>query len=212
MTAARFLAASALAVALAACGGDLRYDPLPAGTTVVAFGDSVTHGVGAEAGEDWPSRLAERTGWTIVNAGISGDTADEARGRIAEVLEEHRPRLVIVEIGGNDFLRRTPSAQVKEYLREILVAVKDSGAIPVLVGVPELSLFSAAVGNLSDSPIYEELSEEEDILLIPDVFSDTLSDEALRDDRIHPNAAGYTRMADEMADALYDAGLLSSIR
>ncbi len=210
MGSARYLAAAALAVALAACGGEPRYEPLPAGTIVVAFGDSATRGVGAGPGEDWPSQLAERTGWRIVNAGVSGDTADEARGRIGEVLEEHRPRLVVVEIGGNDFLRRTPSAEVKEYVRDIVIVVKDAGAIPVLVGVPELSVFSAAVGNLSDSPIYEELAEEEGLLLIPDVFSDTLSDESLRDDRIHPNADGYRAMADEMADVLYEAGLLGA--
>lgn len=207
MPSGRILAVAMIAGALAACGGEPQYDPLPAGTTVVAFGDSVTHGVGADRGEDWPSRLAAHTGWTVVNAGVSGDTANAARARIGEVLAAHRPRLVIIEIGGNDFLRRTPSTQVKAYLREIVHAVKDAGAMPVLVGVPELSLFGAAVGRMSDSPIYSELADEADILLIPDVFSETLSDDSLRDDRIHPNAAGYRRMADGMADALHDAGL-----
>ncbi len=84
-----------------------------------------------------------------------------------------------------------------------------TGAVPVLVAVPEFSVFGASVGSLSDSPIYEELAEEERILLIDDIFSEVLSDEGLRSDRIHPNARGYRKMADGIAAALTEAGLKS---
>ena len=77
----------------------------------------------------------------------------------------------------------------------------------VLVAVPRFSVFGASVGSLSDSPIYEELAEEERILLIDDVFSEVLSNEDLRADRIHPNARGYRQMADSIAEAFIDAGL-----
>lgn len=203
------LAWALLACAVAACDSAPQFDPLPAGTPVLAFGDSVTHGTGARRGEDYPTQLAERSGWRITNAGIPGDTADAARSRIVHTLGNAAPALVIVELGGNDFLRRTPAAKVKEYLREIIRAVRDYGAEPVLVAVPELALFSAAVGRLSDSPIYEELADEEGVLLISDVLSDILTDESLRADRIHPNAAGYRRLADGTGEALYAAGLLT---
>ena len=176
---------------------------------VLAFGDSVTHGTGARKGEDFPSLLAQSTGWNVVNAGVPGDTAREARGRITGMLQKHEPDLVIVELGGNDFLRRQPASQVKEHLREIINAVRRSGAVPVLVAVPEFSVFGASVGSLSDSPIYEELAEEERILLIDNIFSEVLSDEGLRADRIHPNAMGYRKMADGIAAALTEAGLKS---
>lgn len=205
------LAATLLTACLVTACGDAqqRFDPLPRDAVVLAFGDSVTHGTGAGKGEDYPSRLAERTGWRIVNAGIPGDTAQEAKRRIEQALREASPDLVIVELGGNDFLRRRPANLVKEDLREIVHAVKAYGAITVLVGVPELSLIGAAVGRLSDSGIYEELAEEEQALLIGGVFSGVLSDDDLRADRIHPNADGYRVMADDIADALADAGLFT---
>jgi acyl-CoA thioesterase I len=85
---------------------------IPSGATVLAFGDSITHGTGAAQGEDWPTFLAARTGWNLVNAGIPGDTAQGGRARIASLLSQHQPALVIVGLGGNDFLRRRAADQV----------------------------------------------------------------------------------------------------
>jgi acyl-CoA thioesterase-1 len=193
---------------LAACGDSPKYQPLPRGTVVLAFGDSVTHGTGAKAEEDYPTRLSQRSGWDVVNAGVPGDTARAAKSRIEKLLREVEPALVIVELGGNDFLRRHPDSEVKEDLRTILRAVKQSGAMPVLVSVPALSMFRAGVGSLSDSAIYAELAKEESVLLVKDVFSGVLSDASLRADQIHPNAEGYRVLADAIATALGRAGLL----
>jgi acyl-CoA hydrolase len=143
-----------------------------------------------------------------VNGGVPGDTAREAKSRIGKLLQDVEPALVIVELGGNDFLRRYPDREVKEDLRFILRAVKESGATPVLVSVPQLSLFRAGTGSLSDSSIYAELAKEEKVLLIKDVFSGVLSNASLRADQIHPNAEGYTVLADGIATALTGAGLL----
>lgn len=208
-TLTRVAACVLAAASLAACGESPRHDPLPAGTTVLAFGDSVTHGTGAERGEDWPARLAARTGWNVVNAGVPGDTADAARSRLAAALEAHAPELVIVGLGGNDFLQRAPAPRVKEHLREILADVRAHGAVSVLLAVPKLSLVRAAFGSLSDAPLYAELSREQGVVLVDDVLSDTLSDPALRADPIHPNAQGYRALAEGIAEALADAGLLA---
>lgn len=183
------------------------YQTLPQDSVVLAFGDSVTHGTGAGEGEDFPTLLSQATGWVVINAGVPGDTANEARSRLAGLLKKHEPDLVIVELGGNDFLRNRSASQVKEHLREILAEVQGFGAVPVLVAVPEVSVLRASFGSLSDSPIYEELGEEERILVIDDVVSEVLSNEDLRADRIHPNARGYRHMADRIAEALFDAGL-----
>lgn len=193
---------------IAACSDSPRdYQTLAQDSVVLAFGDSVTHGTGAGEGEDFPSLLAKATGWVVINAGVPGDTANEARSRIVGLLEKHEPDLVIVELGGNDFLRSQPANQVKEHLREILSDVQGFGAVPVLVAVPEVSVLRASFGSLSDSPIFNELGEEERILVIDDVVSEVLSNEDLRADRIHPNARGYRQMADKIAEALADAGL-----
>jgi acyl-CoA hydrolase len=191
---------------LVACDRAPDYTPLPDGAVVLAFGDSVTHGTGG-GGTSYPTLLAEMTGWRVINAGVPGDTANRARNRIGPLLERHRPDLVIVELGGNDFLRKHPDDQVREDLRSIVMAVRESGAVPALVAVPRFSLLRASAGALSDAGLYEELAAAEAVLLIENVFSDVLSDESLRADPIHPNASGYRVLAEGILDALRSAGL-----
>lgn len=194
---------------IAACGGKPKVAPLPAGSAVLAFGDSVTFGTGAPPGEDYPTRLAAISGWTITNAGIPGDTAEAAKNRIGSAIEQAKPALVIVEIGGNDFLRRRPEGQVKEDIRKILNEVRRANIPVVLVSVPRFSLIGAAVTGLPDAELYEQLAEEEKVPLVPKVFARILSDPALKADQIHPNAAGYQQLAEGIAEGLRKAGHLA---
>jgi acyl-CoA hydrolase len=193
---------------LAACGGKPQVAPLPAGSPVLAFGDSVTFGTGAAPGEDYPTQLAAISGWNITNAGIPGDTAEAARGRILAAIEQTRPALVIVELGGNDFLRRRPEGQVKVDLRAILGEIRRADIPVVLVAVPRFSLIGAVVGALPDAELYEQLSREEKVPLVPKVFGRILADPGLKADQIHPNAAGYSQLAEGIAATLRDVGWL----
>ena len=202
----RLLLAAAGAL-LAACGKAPKPPRLAPGSTVLAFGDSVTYGTGAGPGEDWPTRLAAATGWRVINAGLPGDTAAAAGERLAPLLAAEPPVLVIVELGGNDFLRRRPSTAVKEDLRLIVRRAAASGARVVLVAVPELSLLGALTRRPSDSPIYRELADEEGIPVIESVFSDILGQPELCADQIHPNAEGYRRMAEGLLAGLRRIGL-----
>lgn len=203
-----FLRNLACAALLAACGRKAALPAIPPGSAVLAFGDSVTFGTGAAPGEDWPSRLAVMTRWDVINAGIPGDTAEAARNRIQALLDEHRPVLVIIEIGGNDFLRRRPPSAVKEDLRRIVREAKAVQVRVVLVAVPELSLLGVVARQPSDSDIYAELGEEEGVQVIGDVFSDVLSRPELRADNIHPNAEGYRQMAAGIFAGLKAVGLV----
>ena len=115
-------------VLLGACGKTPKLPAIAPGQVVLAFGDSVTCGTGAAPGEDWPKHLAAQTGWQIINAGIPGETAFAGKVRIQALLDEHRPVLVLVEIGGNDFLRKRPSSDVKGDIRALLKSTKQSGA------------------------------------------------------------------------------------
>lgn len=189
------IAGVASLVLLGACGKAVKQPAIAPGQVVLAFGDSVTFGTGASPGEDWPSLLAAQTHWEVINAGIPGDTAQAGRSRIQSLLDKHQPVLVIVEIGGNDFLRKRPANDVKEDIRTVLKSIKQSGAQVALVAVPELSLMSIVAGKPSDSPIYKELAREEGVPVVSDVFSDVLSQPELCADRIHPNAKGYRQMA-----------------
>jgi acyl-CoA hydrolase len=199
-----------LAGVLSACGRRKAATPLSQGATVLAFGDSVTYGTGASRGQDWPSLLARRTRWEIVNAGVPGDTTETALQRIAPLMDQHEPDLVIIELGGNDFLNRRSPRVVKENLRKIVLNVRRHNADTpiVLVAIPELSLLGALTQSLSDSTIYADLAKESGLWLIEDVFSDVLSDKALRSDQVHPNAKGYRQMAERIEVSLRKFGFL----
>ena len=200
---------AAFAALAAACGGrDAAFDPLPPGSIVLAFGDSVTYGTGAARGEDYPSLLAARTGWTVQNHGVPGDTTADGRARIERSLDETQPALVIVEIGGNDFLRRRAEGATRDDLRAILTAIKDRGVPVVLVATPGFSLMGAAMGSLADAQLYADVASELDVPLVPKVFSAVLSNGALKADEVHPNAAGYRMLADGIAARLAELGFL----
>ena len=207
-----FLSLGIASLLLVACGKSKKLPAISAGKTVLAFGDSVTFGTGAAPGEDWPTLLARKTGWLIENAGIPGDTAEAGKRRFGALLEQHQPALVIIEIGGNDFLRRRDPKAVKEDLRGMIRAARKQGAQVVLVTVPELSLLGALTRAPSDSPIYEELGDEESIPVIGKVFSEILSQPELCADQIHPNAKGYQEMAAGIYQSLIKTGLAGSAR
>jgi acyl-CoA thioesterase-1 len=181
-----------MVLAFASCGKKPKLSALPAGSRVLAFGDSVTFGTGASPGEDWPTLLAGLSGWQITNSGIPGDAAEAGKTRIRGLLDEHTPALVIIEIGGNDFLRRRPASAVKQDVKFLINAAKSAGAQVVLIGVPELSVLAVVAGKLGDAPIYQELGKEEVVPVISNVFSDALSRPELCADKIHPNAQGLT--------------------
>lgn len=197
-----------LCLVLSGCGSDVKHEALPAGATVLAFGDSITFGTGAGVDEDFPSLMAKDTGWNVINAGIPGDTAIEAQHRLEALLVQHQPRLVIVELGGNDFLRKKRTDAVQDALRAIIQQAQAAGAIVVLVAVPELSLLRASIGALQDSSIYEVLAQEEGVLLAPDILAEVLSNESLTADPIHPNTAGYRQFSEALLALLRDWGLL----
>ena len=114
-----------------------------------------------------------------------------------------------VEIGGNDFLKRQPEAETKENVRAILKTIKQAGTPVVLVATPKFSPLGAAGGMLPDAPIYAELAREESVPLVPSIFAKVLADPDLKSDPIHPNTAGYLKLAEGVAAGLVDFGFLA---
>lgn len=191
---------------LSGCGGKKPYTPLPQNSVVLALGDSVTYGTGASQGEDYPARLAALTGWHVVNAGIPGDVAAGGRERLPSLLEEHHPKLVIVELGGNDFLRKTEPAIIKAQLDAILTEIKTAGIPVVLIGVPRPSLAGLVTG-LDADPLYKELAKQHQAVLVENGLPKVLSNRAQKSDQIHPNAEGYAQLAREIHATLVKSGL-----
>ena len=196
------------AAALAACGKKApKHSALPRGSAVLALGDSLTYGYGANPTESYPARLAELTGWTVTNGGVSGDTSAQALARLPELLREHTPRLVIISIGGNDFLRRQPENETRTNIRAIIQACKAAGAETLLVGVPSVGV-GAALGYPGDHPLYADLAKAENVPYYANGWSQILGKDALKSDQIHPNAAGYAEFARGLTAYLKENGWL----
>lgn len=196
------------AAALAACGKkNPKHNALPRGSAVLALGDSLTYGYGANPTESYPARLAELTGWTVTNGGVSGDTSAQALARLPELLREHTPRLVIISIGGNDFLRRQPENETRTNIRAIIQACKAAGAKTLLVGVPGVGV-GAALGYPGDHPLYADLAKAENVPYYANGWSQILGKDALKSDQIHPNAAGYAEFARGLTAYLKENGWL----
>jgi acyl-CoA thioesterase-1 len=210
----RLAGATLAAPLLAACG---RKQPaqgrsIPPGGTVLALGDSITFGTGSAPEASYPSVLARLTGWNVVNAGVPGDTSAQALARLPDLLQEHKPQLVLVSIGGNDFLRRLGDADVKNNVRRIAEQSVAAGAQVLLIAVPRPTLAGAATGSLGDHGLFGELATELKLPLHKDGWSTVLGDEKLRSDPIHANAAGYEQFARGVAATAAAAGLLSSVK
>ena len=184
-----------------------KHSARPRGSAVLALGDSLTYGYGANPTESYPARLAELTGWTITNGGVSGDTSAQALARLPELLREHTPRLVIISIGGNDFLRRQPENETRTNIRAIIQACKAAGAETLLVGVPSVGV-GAALGYPGDHPLYADLAKAENVPYYANGWSQILGKDALKSDQIHPNAAGYAEFARGLTAYLKENGWL----
>ena len=200
--ASRFVVAVCVAVLLAACDRAPTLPRLGSHDVIVAFGDSLTHGTGASADTAYPAVLGTLTGRTVVNAGVPGDTTASALERLPGVLAEHRPRLVLLCLGGNDMLRKHPEASTENNLRLLVQTIRASGAEVMLIAVPEPKLFGGAPG------FYARIAEEMRLPLEDDVFNDVLKDNRLKSDPIHANAAGYRVVAERLAEFLQEAGAL----
>lgn len=201
-----------LALGLAACGrARIRARPVPRGAKVLALGDSLTHGTGAPPEAAYPAVLAGLTGWNVVNAGVPGDTSTKALQRLPALLDEHRPALVLVSLGGNDFLRRLDVATTRANLQHICEESLAAGAQVLLIAVPRPAALAAFVGALDDHPLYGELAEALKLPLHPGDaggWSEVLGDERLRSDAIHANAEGYARFAQGLSATARAVGLL----
>ncbi len=163
------------------------------GTNIIAFGDSLTAGYGAGPGEDYPSRMAAILNRPVVNAGVSGDTTDMALARIDTDVLARDPRIVIVGLGGNDFLRGVPIATTEANLRAIVRKIEADGAMVVLIGYRFPSL------NANYEDMYERVAKDEHCLLVSGVLKGIWTDPSLKSDEIHPNARGYQLVAERVA-------------
>lgn len=198
-----------LFVGLAGCSrrSPIRGQAVAAGATVLALGDSLTYGTGAPPESSYPAVLQRLTGWRVINAGVPGDTVEQALARAPALLQEHAPALVLIGIGGNDFLRRLDEGAARANIVRIVDLVKAAGAQAVLIAVPRPTLAARFTGSLTDHPMYGEIAEQLRLPLHRQGWSEVLGDDRLRSDSIHANAAGYEQFARSLLATLRAAAL-----
>lgn len=202
----QFILLMAAIVLTAACSSKTKEQALPAGSQVLALGDSLTQGAGVMREEAWPDLLAGKSGWVVVNGGVNGDTSEAALRRLPNLLEQHNPVLVLVALGGNDMLRHIPQQQTIANLEQILTLIKAHGAKPVLLATPNPSLMGAVFQNLSAPDFYRKVAEEQHVPLIEDAIAEVISDPQLKGDPLHPNAAGHARLSEKIFKELQSIG------
>ena len=195
-----------LSCALLAGCGRRRFRKLVAGDAILAVGDSLTAGFGAPKGVDYPAQLAQMVGRKVINGGVSGDTSAQALARLPALLAQ-KPKLVVVSIGGNDFLQRQPESGTRENIRKMVADIRATGVPAVLVAIPHFTT-GVLLGMVSEHPLYAELANELDVPLLQGAWAEILGDKDLKSDAVHANAAGYRLFAERLAGFLRKLGVV----
>jgi lysophospholipase L1-like esterase len=159
------------------------------GTNIICFGDSITFGYGANPGEDYPSALAKMINASVINAGIDGDTSVEALKRLKSDVLDREPLLVIIEFGGNDFLRKIPQEVTMSNIKEMVERIQAQGAMAAIVDM------SAGIFLQEYRKAFAEIAHEKSAIFIPSILSGVITNPNLKSDFIHPNADGYKIIA-----------------
>ena len=176
---------------------------LSTNSTVLAFGDSLTFGYGVKTNESYPAKLANLSGLNVINAGISGELSFEGLKRLENLLDKHKPKLLILCHGGNDILRRKSHDKLRYNIKKMIDLALAKNINVLLVGVP--NFYTLGYGMVD---LYEELAEEMDTMYEDNILSTVLTKSSLKSDQIHPNAKGYEMMAEAFFYILKDNGFV----
>lgn len=175
--------------------------------TILIVGDSISAGFGLDTRLGWVSLLEqrlEREGHDdrVVNASISGDTSAGGQARLPALLTEHKPDVVIVELGGNDGLRGQPPAQLQQNLAAMIDTAKTAGAKVLLLGMQLPPNYGPRYTE-AFAGVYTQLADEKQIALVP-FFLEGVGGhpELMQADGLHPAAAGQKRLLDNVWPAL----------
>ena len=168
----------------------------PTGENIICFGDSLTSGIGASPGMDYPSQLSGMISLPVINAGRPGDTTEDALDRLEDDVLSRSPRIVLVALGGNDFKNRLPRNAAFENLRQIVGKIQDQGALVVIGGI-KIPLWGAELEKE-----YQQLARETGSLIVPNIYKDVFGNSSRMSDPIHPNDAGYRIIATRFREVL----------
>ncbi len=200
------LATALCALAAAGSSGLTHAQSNPADPLVLVVGDSLSAEYGLKRGTGWVALLTERLQGEkvrarVVNASISGDTTSGGRSRIPSLLKQHKPALVVIELGGNDALRGLPLNMTRDNLANMARLSREAGAKVLLVGMEMPPNYGAKYGQ-EFREMYTTVAKAEKTALVPFFLkgvADTRDPTALfQADRIHPNESAQATMRDNV--------------
>jgi acyl-CoA thioesterase-1 len=167
-----------------------------AGKDIVAFGDSLIFGQGASSEDkNFVSLLSDKIDERIVNLGVPGNTTQNALDRINE-LEKYNPKVVILLLGGNDYLQKVPIEKTFKNLGEIIQKIQSKGSVVLLLGV------RGGVLNDKFDIEFEKISSKYHTAYVSDVLSGLITNMQYMSDAVHPNDLGYQKIADRVYPVL----------
>ncbi len=194
-----------MAFFVSACGSDISEDRVKTGN-IVFLGDSITEGYEVSEKDRYTTLIQqylEREGYdyTVINQGISGDKTEDGLERLEAVLEAE-PEVVVVALGGNDFLKRVTISKSQKNLTDIIQAIQEKNADVMLVGVTAPP--TRGLGYVGEAKkMYKHLAKENDLVLMPNILKGIMLDQRyMQSDNIHPNEAGHKVIAENMWEDL----------
>jgi len=173
---------------------------------IVAFGDSLTAGLGVQADETYPAQLQRRLDslgyhYRVINAGASGDTTAGGLRRVPWILN-NKPELVILELGANDGLRGLPLDQTKSNLRQIIRLLQEAGTVVILAGMKLPPNYGEDYTARFEA-MYQMLAKEYQLPLIPFFLEGVGGSSSLNQaDGIHPTKEGYEVIVEQVLKVL----------
>ena len=207
-----WLASAAAACALPAWAQKASASGQPAARvpTIVVVGDSLSAEYGLARGSGWVVLLekrlaAEKMAAHVVNASVSGDTTSGGRARLAPLLAQHQPAVVVIELGGNDALRGLPLKNTEDNLAAMAQAAQKSGAKVLLIGMQVPPNYGSDYANRFVQ-LFAAVAEKNKTALVPFLLKG-IADRAdavalFQPDRIHPLAQAHPQMLDNVWPAL----------
>ena len=170
---------------------------------LLVLGDSISAGYGLPNGKGWVTLLARRLQtdgyrYAVVNASISGDTTAGGRARLPALLSQHKPAIVVMELGGNDALRGGNLSATRNNLEAMVAAAQNAKAKVVIIGMqlpPNYGLTYVREFNA----LFGEVAKAQRVPIVPTAFAGFGDDFALfQPDLIHPTAAAQPRLLDNV--------------
>ena len=188
---------------LLAIGLSLMPGVLIAKQTLLVMGDSLSAAYNLPAQQGWVSLTAQRMkntnpNWRVVNASVSGETTTGGLSRLPAALKQHKPNLVIIELGANDALQGMPLNFSKSNLQKMIRMAKAANAKVLLIGMQMPPNFGKAYTE-GFSANYRDLAKQEKISFLPFLLQPIALDRKyFLPDQNHPNAAGQIKIRDHV--------------